>query len=263
MLKNFIQKLIKSLGYKIIKSSSIEKSDLDAMTKLVIKKSEPVIFDVGANVGQSIKRYKKIFENPILHSFEPSIDAVNILKEKYKNEKDLFVINSAVGEKDENLEFNINASTTHSSFKKLIPNTTWIKKRSKTANVDSNEYTTKKVSTKIITLDDYVEKNNINNIDILKIDTQGYEDKVLLGAKNLITNNKIKLIQLELIFSEIYENPLQIYDIEKILMPNNYKLFGISNSGSLISDYIFQVDLLYVSQDTYKDFKLISPYFNN
>ena len=243
MLKNFIQKLIKPLGYKIIKSSSIEKSDLDAMTKLVIKKSEPVIFDVGANVGQSIKRYKKIFENPILHSFEPSIDAVNILKEKYKNEKDLFVINSAVGEKDENLEFNINASNTHSSFKKLIPNTTWIKKRSKTANVDSNEYTTKKVSTKIITLDDYVKKNNINNIDILKIDTQGYEDKVLLGAKNLITNNKIKLIQLELIFSEIYENPLQIYDIEKILIPNNYKLFGISNSGSLISDYIFQVDL--------------------
>jgi len=152
------------------------------------------------------------------------------------------------------LEFNINASNTHSSFKKLIPNTTWIKKRSKTANVDSNEYTTKKVSTKIISLNYYVKKNNINNIDILKIDTQGYEDKVLLGAKNLITNNKIKLIQLELIFSEIYENPLQIYDIEKILMPNNYKLFGISNSGSLISDYIFQVDFLYVSRDTYEDF---------
>ena len=262
MLKNFIQKLIKSLGYKIIKSSSIEKSDLDAMTKLVIKKSEPVIFDVGANVGQSIKRYKKIFENPILHSFEPSIDAVNILKEKYKNEKDLFVINSAVGEKDENLEFNINASTTHSSFKKLIPNTTWIKKRSKAENIDSNQYTTKKVSTKIITLDDYVKKNNINNIDVLKIDTQGYEDKVLLGAKNLIMNNKIKLIQLELIFSEIYENPLQIYDIEKILIPNNYKLFGISNGGSLISDYIFQADFIYVSKDTYEDFKLISPYLN-
>ena len=59
MIKNFIQKLIKLLGYKVIKSSSIDKSNLDDMTKLIIKKSEPIIFDVGANVGQSIRRYKK------------------------------------------------------------------------------------------------------------------------------------------------------------------------------------------------------------
>jgi sialic acid synthase SpsE len=71
MLKNFIQKLIKLLGYKVIKISSIDKSNLDDITKFIIKKSEPVIFDVGANEGQSIRRYKKIFENPILHSFEP------------------------------------------------------------------------------------------------------------------------------------------------------------------------------------------------
>ena len=196
MLKNFIQKLIKLLGYKVIKISSIDKSNLDDITKFIIKKSEPVIFDVGANVGQSIKRYKKIFENPILHSFEPSIDAVNILKEKYKNEKDLFVINSAVGEKDENLEFNINASNTHSSFKKLIPNTTWIKKRSKTANVDSNKYTTEKVSTKIITLDDYVKKNNISNIDVLKIDVQGFESKIIEFGKNTIKNSLVVQIEI-------------------------------------------------------------------
>ena len=253
MLKNFIQNLIKLLGYKIIKSSSIDKSNLDDMIKLIIKKSEPVIFDVGANEGQSIRRYKKIFENPILHSFEPGNDAVNILKEKYKNEKDLFVINSAVGEKDGDLDFYITVDTSHSSFKKLLPNSTWIKKRSKTQNVDKNKYTTEKVSTKIIALDDYVKKNNINNIDVLKIDTQGYEDKVLLGAKNLIMNNKIKLIELELIFAEIYENPLQIYDIEKVLIPNNYKLFCISNAGSLASDYSFQANFIYVSKDIYED----------
>jgi hypothetical protein len=64
-------------------------------------------------------------------------------------------------------------------------------------------------------------------IDILKIDTQGYEDKVIAGSKNLIKKNKIKIIQLEIIFSEIYQNTLNIYDIEKFLiqMAINYLVF--------------------------------------
>ena len=41
------------------------------------------------------------------------------------------MINAGVGEKDGNLELNINAISGHSSFKNLIPNTSWIKKRSK------------------------------------------------------------------------------------------------------------------------------------
>ena len=35
-------------------------------------------------------------------------------------------------------------------------------------------------------------------------------------AENLIKNNRIEIIELELIFSEIYEKSSQIYDIERI-----------------------------------------------
>ena len=101
-------------GYKIMKISSkvdkvdqvtkispINRNSLDDITKFIIRKSEPVIFDVGANNGQSIKRYKKIFEKPIIHSFEPVADEINKLKEKYKNEHNLFLNNFAIGEKEE------------------------------------------------------------------------------------------------------------------------------------------------------------------
>lgn len=246
-----------------MKSGSIDISYLNLITQFLIIKSNPVILDVGANKGQSITRYKKLFQSPVIHSFEPNIDEINILKKKYYNDKNLFLNNLAVGEKKGNLEFNINAVSGHSSFKKLIPNTTWIKKRSNTINIDDKKYSTKKVNFKIITLDDYASENNITNIDILKIDTQGFEDKVLIGAKKLLKENRIKLIQLELIFSEIYESPLQIYDVEKELIPHNYKLFGISNGGNLLSNYIYQSDFIYVSQETYENFKLNSPYFNN
>ena len=70
-MKKFIQKLVNLFGYKVMKIKSTDATDLDGLTKSLITKSEPVIFDVGANKGQSITRYKKIFQNPIIHSFEP------------------------------------------------------------------------------------------------------------------------------------------------------------------------------------------------
>ena len=193
-MKKFIQKLVNLFGYKVMKIKSIDATDLDVLTKSLITKSEPVILDVGANKGQSITRYKKLFQNPIIHSFEPNIDEVKILEQKYINDKNLYLNNVAVGDKKGNLEFNINAVSGHSSFKNLIPNTTWIKERSNSIKIDDKNYTTKKVNAEIITLDDYVNEKNLTNIDILKIDTQGFEDKVLLGAQNLLKNNRIKLI---------------------------------------------------------------------
>ena len=148
-MKKFFQKILNLFGYKIMKINSFDATDLNALTKYVIKKSEPVIFDVGANKGQSIARYKKLFQNPKIHSFEPNIDEVNILKQKYINDKDLYLNSVAVGDKKGLLEFNFYVSTGHSSFKNITPNTTWIKKRSKTYKIDEKNYKTKKKKLKL------------------------------------------------------------------------------------------------------------------
>ena len=49
-----------------------------------------------------------------------------------------------------------------------------------------------------ISIDKYCHERNIENIDLLKIDTEGNDFDVLVSAKNLIENNKIKLIKIEL-----------------------------------------------------------------
>ena len=262
-MKKFLQKLINFFGYKISKIKTIEKYDLDKMINYINKKKQPTIFDVGANNGQSIKRFKKIYSDCVIHSFEPGSVECDEIRSNYKNDKSVFVNNVGVGEKEEMLEFNINAKTTHSSFKQLLEKTAWIKKRSEVQNISDDKYTISKELKQIISLDDYALQNEINLIDILKIDTQGYEDKVIAGAKNLIKDNKIKIIQIEIIFSEIYENPLNIYDIEKFLVPNGYKLFGFSSAGSLVSHHIFQSDFIYISKDTYGEFKKNSEFFYN
>ena len=83
-----------------------------------------------------------------------------------------------------------------------VADTTWLKKRSKQENINQNEYMKEKKVVSVKTVDNYALDKKIKFIDILKIDTQGYENKVLEGSKNLLENKKIHYIQLELIFSK-------------------------------------------------------------
>ena len=70
----------------------------------------------------------------------------------------------------------------------------------------------------------------------------------------------VKLNKLEIAELLPHREPMllidQIYDIEKTLIPNKYKFFGTSNGGSLVSEYIYQSDFIYVSPDVYENFRL-------
>jgi Methyltransferase FkbM domain len=57
----------------------------------------------------------------------------------------------------------------------------------------------------VTTLDEYCAANGIERIDLLENDTQGYELEVLRGAESLMAAGRIRLVYLELIFSEMYE----------------------------------------------------------
>tara|TARA_B100000029_G_scaffold501155_1_gene574031 strand:+ start:110 stop:880 length:771 start_codon:yes stop_codon:yes gene_type:complete len=254
-MKKIVQNFLNTFGYQLSKTETVSATNLDKIAKLLISKTEPTIFDVGANMGESIQRYKNLYPKSKIHSFEPNKDENDKLIVKYKNYKEIYFNNFAIGEKEGNSDFYINAISGHSSFNDIIPNTQWLKARSRTAGVDSKNYTIKKVNTRISTLDNYCEKNKIEQIDLLKIDTQGYEDKVLEGASKLLKSGKIKFIQLELIFSEVYRNTLSIYDVEKHLIPNKYKLFATTPAGSLSQNYKYQVEHVYISRDLYENFK--------
>jgi len=243
-IKKIIHNLLRFFGYEILslKYKQFEKT----WPKILVKKSQNIlIFDVGANAGQSITKYLKIFPSATIHSFEPVEKECKKILKKFQVNKNIIINNCAVGEKNDKKEFYIAAGTTHSSFHKILPDTTWLKKRSKQKNINQNEYMKEKKVVSVKTLDNYALDKKIKFIDILKIDTQGYENKVLEGSKNLLENKKIHYIQLELIFSDIYEKKIFFYDVEKYLIPNGYELFSLSNPGNLHDDFVFQVEAVY------------------
>ena len=75
---------------------------------------------------------------------------------------------------------------------------------------------------KIIKLSDYIKENNIEQIDLLKLDTQGYEEECLKGIGNQFS--KIKVILTEIMLYDFYGKSLSFYDLEKYLIPNNFRL---------------------------------------
>lgn len=213
---------------------------------------EPLIFDVGANKGQSIKRFLDLFENPTIHAFEPVDEAVKIIENNYSDNKNIFINNYAVGDKKEIKNFHISERSENSTFNQFNSNTKWLKTRSKQLNVDENAYVKSVKKVNIETIDEYVEKNNIQMIDILKIDTEGYEDKVLGGAINTIKENKIKIVVTEIAFDNVRDKYLTFSDLEKYLIPNNFRLVGIDlQNNNLFSGLVFFADAMYFNKNFY------------
>jgi FkbM family methyltransferase len=249
MIKKIIKKIFTTLGYKI---SSIDKKYkklcFNDIHKAKINIDNPIIFDVGANKGQSIRRFKNIFPKSIIHAFEPIKEEFVKLQDEFKNDKSIFLNNFALGETISLKKFNIMASTGHSSFYKINPNTEWLKIRSKEFGSDEKKYEKEVVEVKVDTMNNYCNKKNISFIHILKLDTQGYEEKILAGASEIIP--KIKLIETELMFDDVYEKRLNFYDIEKHIIKHNFRLIAIEplNFSNLLEGYMFCVDAIYFNE---------------
>ena len=86
---------------------------------------------------------------------------------------------------------------------------------------------------------------------MLKIDTQGYEWEVLQGSKKSL--KKIKVIQVELSFEDLYLNQKNWLNISKFLEHNGFKVFRIidgfknKNSGQ-----VFQSDFFFINKKMQK-----------
>ena len=66
----------------------IEDKSFDQTYSEILKDKKIVIFDVGANQGQSIERFNKIFKNKIIHCFEPIKFEFAKIKDKYGNKEE-------------------------------------------------------------------------------------------------------------------------------------------------------------------------------
>jgi FkbM family methyltransferase len=237
-----LNRLLKIFGLRIQK----RRPSFDELIPKLIDSKKPVIFDVGANKGQSIFRFKNIFKDSKIHAFEPIPKLYKHIKDNNKF-NDVFLVNKALGKNEIVSELYLNNLGNYgamSSFKKLRKNSAYVEQY-KIFNKNWNEINDNSVSVKTTTLDKYVKSKKIKSIDYLKIDVQGWESEVLKGAYDSLKKGIIKNIELEFIIADAYNGTASISDFDTILSKNKYKIIAINNYGDTITDKNFSIDIIY------------------
>ena len=181
---------IRGLGILNYKSSYISGEE-SWLQKYLYDINNPIVFDVGANIGKYSEYVFSLMFYSNLYAFEPHPSNFRELQNKFKaikNNKGMFTtINSGVGDAPGSLELydrkERDGSTHASLYQGVIE--------------DMHHANSVHHTVDVITLDEFCETNNINRIDLLKIDTEGNELKCLMGARRLLERNAIKAIQLE------------------------------------------------------------------
>ena len=150
------------------------------------------IFDIGSHEGEFVKHFKN--KNIIFYLFEPNQKKFFFLKKKFKK-KNYNIINFGLGYLEIKKKLYLSNLTHSSSF--LKPQIKNLFNKIKFFLISNKSKRTKYDYAYIKRLDKFTYQKKIKKIDILKIDTEGYELNVLKGAGKLIKNNNISKILIE------------------------------------------------------------------
>jgi FkbM family methyltransferase len=194
--------LIKHLHSRTIASALyfLEKCFYEPKLKKIYKAelnthSNLIIFDVGANRGQSIKLFSNCFRDFQVHAFEPSPEVFISLSKKHQNDK-VVLNNYGVADTDGSLTFHVAVMDETSTFRLPDLNSSYHKTKSKILITHPMKMYSK-IDVKTVKLDTYCEEKSIELVDLLKVDVEGFEKEVLIGATFLFESKAIRRIQIE------------------------------------------------------------------
>ncbi|MBD1137521.1 FkbM family methyltransferase [Pelagibacterales bacterium SAG-MED43] len=183
-----------------------------------------VVFDVGAHYGETIKLLLDKLNIKRIYSFEASPINFRVLERntsKYPNDK-VKIHNSGLGEKISSDFINQTVESSSSTMHNLNINSKYLEKKLKILNIKKNNKFFQKFKVEILTLDHFIKENNIDFIDLLKIDTEGYEFNVLKGLKEY--SHKINLVYFEHHYDDMIMKNYTFGDIHHLLKKMNFRM---------------------------------------
>lgn len=155
-----------------------------------------LVFDVGANIGQFAQSLRGAGYGGRLVSFEPLTSAhAQLLRASRRDRRWEIAPPVAIGEHEGEIDINISGNSFSSSALDMLDSHS--KAAPGSAYVGSERVRLSRLDTLAA---NYLQPDTVS---FLKIDTQGYEDKVLNGATNLLS--KVSGLQLELSFVPLYD----------------------------------------------------------
>ena len=183
-----------------------------------------IIIDVGSHYGETIKLFCKNFKIKKIHCFEASPNNFKILLKKIKKAglSDFCTLNMlALGSLSKESFIKQTKESSSSTINDFNSDSKYFKRKLKILNINNSNKYYEKIPIKIIVLDDYIAEKKIQFIDLLKIDTEGFEFNVIKGLEK---NYKIvKFIYFEHHYDDMIKKNYKFKDINQILTKYGFK----------------------------------------
>ncbi len=169
-----------------------------------------VLIDVGAHEGETVINFLKNFKVQNIYSFEASkktYDKLEVkiieIRKKYRK-TNIEIFNKGVGNSNNHKSFNELPESNSSTFNSIDQQSSYFKRKNKILSLFiKKDFFIKKTIISQIKLTDFIKQKKIIKIDILKIDTEGYEFEVLKGL-----GDSIKLVNY-IYFEHHYDNMIK------------------------------------------------------
>lgn len=176
-----------------------------------------LVIDVGANIGQYGDELRENGYTGWIVSFEPISAAYQELSGRTKNDGRWTVLNMALGSDEGTASLNISESSVFSSFLPQLP---------AAVDFDPEAQVIRSESVMVARLDDILKDLPNSNAAFLKIDTQGFEQKVLLGATNCLSN--FLRVQMELPIMHLYEGTWAFHEAVAYMIGRGFEISNLS-----------------------------------
>ena len=203
-----------------------------------------IFFDVGAHKGETISKFLSIFDIESIYSFEAS--PVNFLELEKKlgdfkkkfSKTNIVIENIALGDKENIVKLKQLSESSSSTISEINTNSAYFKRKRKYLSFSKGIFFFREFEIKQVKLENYLIKNNLKNIDFLKIDTEGYEFQVILGLEKFLNN--VSLILFEHHYDSMLIKKYKFSDINNYLVNNNFKqIYKIKMPFRKTFEYIY------------------------
>jgi FkbM family methyltransferase len=169
--------------------------------------ANPLFLDVGANRGQTAHEMRSTFQNATIHAFEPVPQTFEVLRSATADDPKIHAHSVALSAAKGTAIMTMAGTATSN---KIVSTRT-----SRTADVETT------------TGDEWCVENNIAKIDLLKIDTEGADLKVLVGFATLLREHAVEWVQVECSTTPDNDLHVPLGDFMAFLHPFGYGFAGL------------------------------------
>lgn len=176
------------------------------------------VLDVGANTGQFARRIRSQLPGAVIHCFEPLPKTLQLLRKASRKDQRIYFHAIALGDSEGEAEMFENAFTPSSSLLAMTQ-----------AHVRAFPFSgaSRTVRVPVARLDTWAGSHELREPLLIKLDVQGYEDRVLRGGVRTMARACALIVEMS--FQELYRDQLLFDGMYTLLRNLGFQCVGFEN----------------------------------